>query len=89
MSTRDRIAAFIKMTFYVPDDLDVADGASLLDAGIIDSTGTLEVITFLEAEFGLRVEDHEITSENLDSVDRIAAFVARKTAPRAAAPAVT
>lgn len=85
MSTRDRIAAFIKTTFYVPDGFEVADDASLLDAGIIDSTGTLEVISFLEAEFGMRVEDHEITSENLDSVDRIAGFVARKTASRQSA----
>lgn len=80
MNTKDRIAAFIKTTFYVPDGFEVADDASLLDAGIIDSTGTLELIAFLEGELGVPVEDHEITAENLDSVDRIASFVARKTA---------
>lgn len=87
MSTRDRIAMFIKTSFYVPAGLDISDDTSLLDAGIIDSTGTLEVITFLETELGVRVEDHEISSENFDSVNRIAAFVARKTAARAPAAA--
>jgi acyl carrier protein len=76
---RDRIRAFVDQSFYVagaaPGDAD-----SLLEAGIIDSTGVLEIIEFLQKEFGIRVEDEEIVAENLDSVERIAAFVDRKRA---------
>jgi len=54
------------------------DGASILDRGIIDSTGVLEVIGFIEDTFGSTVEDSEMLPENLDSIDRIANFVARE-----------
>ena len=51
---------------------------SLLDRGIVDSTGMLEIIMFIEDELGVQVEDEEMIPENLDSVNRIAAFVGRK-----------
>ncbi|MGB5688421.1 MAG: acyl carrier protein [Woeseiaceae bacterium] len=51
---------------------------SLLDRGIVDSTGMLEIIMFIEDELGVQVADEEMIPENLDSVNRIAAFVARK-----------
>ena len=51
---------------------------SLLDRGIVDSTGMLEIIMFIEDELGVTVEDEEMIPENLDSVNRIAAFVGRK-----------
>jgi len=54
------------------------DGASILDRGIIDSTGVLEVIGFIEDTFGSTVEDSEMHPENLESIDRIANFVTRK-----------
>ena len=64
----------------------VADGESLLAAGLIDSTGILELVTYLEAEFGIVVLDEEIVPENLDSVDQITAYVIRKQPlPRAIA----
>ena len=59
-----------------PDDL--ADDDSFMDKGIIDSTGILEVIEFLEDEFGITVEDEEMIPENLDSVNRILGFVQTK-----------
>jgi acyl carrier protein len=52
--------------------------ASLLEAGIIDSTGVLEVVGFIEEKYGVRVEDDELLPENLDSIENIVAFVARK-----------
>ena len=52
---------------------------SLLRQGIVDSTGILEVIIFLESQFGIQVLDEEMLPENLDSISRIAAYVARKT----------
>ena len=54
------------------------DGASILDRGIIDSTGVLGVIGFIEDTFGSTVEDSEMLPENLESIDRIANFVTRK-----------
>jgi acyl carrier protein len=79
MEIRDRIRAFVTTNFYVADPSSLADDASLLDRGIIDSTGVLEIITFLEDSFGLTVEDSEMVPENLDSVEKIAAFVNRKS----------
>jgi acyl carrier protein len=54
------------------------DGDSFLDLHIIDSTGFLELITYIEETFGFRVEDEEMIPENLDSLDSIEAFVSKK-----------
>ena len=78
MAVPARIRRFLRDTFYVPEDEPIPDGASLVATGVVDSTGMLEVIAFLEAEFGIRIADDEATPENLDSVARIAAFVGRK-----------
>ena len=82
---RPRIREFIVSHFYVPAPEELADDASLLDAGVVDSTGVLEVISFIEAEYGLKVEDAEMVPENLDSIAHISAFVARKTSSVTAA----
>jgi acyl carrier protein len=57
-----------------------ADGDSFMEHGILDSTGFLELITYLEEQFGLTVKDEEMIPENLDSLDRLAAFIGRKQA---------
>lgn len=80
MQPKERIRQFILKNFYVADAASLLDDTSLLDQGIIDSTGVLEVIAFIEDEFGVKVEDEEMLPENLDSIDRIDAFVARKKA---------
>ena len=46
--------------------------------GIIDSTGVLELVSFLEEQFGVTVEDEEMIPDNLDSLDNLAAYIARK-----------
>jgi acyl carrier protein len=81
MSVRDKVQRFVLENFYVVDSSRITDEISLLDNGIIDSTGVLEVISFLEGEFGIMVEDEEIVPENLDSIARIAGFVHGKTTP--------
>jgi acyl carrier protein len=48
---------------------------SLLDSGLIDSTGIFELVSFLEGEFGIQVADEEIVPENFETVRRIATFV--------------
>ena len=62
----------------------MSDTESLLDAGLIDSTGILELVGYLEAAFGIRVADADIVPENLDSIGRIAEYVASKLAIKAA-----
>lgn len=81
MNTKETIRTFVKRNFYVPEDLDLSDDASLLDHGIVDSTGVLEIVSFLEKSFQIAVDDLEIVPENLDSVNAIANFVAQKQRP--------
>lgn len=78
MTISNTVRSFVCTNFYVPDADALRDHESLLEAGIVDSTGVVEIIGFLEAEFGIRIEDGEIVSENLDSIGRITAFVTRK-----------
>jgi acyl carrier protein len=80
MDTADKVRQFIKDNFYAASASDLTDDASLLDLGIVDSTGILEVVAFLEDEFGISVDDAEMLPENLDSIQNIVAFVGRKTA---------
>lgn len=58
----------------------VTDDASLLESGTVDSTGIVELATYLEVRFGIELDDDDMTASNLDSVGRIARFVARKRA---------
>ena len=78
MEMLEQVRAFITSNFYVADPTALKNEASLLDQGIIDSTGVLEVIFFVEETFGITVEDNEMLPDNLDSIERIAAFVKRK-----------
>jgi len=78
MDITDKIRQFVTTNFYVAQTAALEDSASLLDNGIIDSTGVLEVIGFLEDTFSIQVADEEMIPDNLDSIARIAAFVKRK-----------
>jgi len=82
---KTRVRQFVTATFYVPAPSQLTDAQSLLDSGIVDSTGVLEIIGFLQAEFGVNVEDDEILPENLDSVERLAVYIERKRNETAAA----
>ena len=74
-----RIRGFITENFlFRGDGPGLADEDSLLEAGMIDSTGILELVTFLERGFGIAVADAEIVPENLDSIAAIVSYVAGK-----------
>ena len=75
---RAKIRAFIESNFYVPEGQPLADDASLLDNGVIDSTGVLELIGFLQDDLGVTVADDEMVPANLDSIAKLDAFVTRK-----------
>jgi acyl carrier protein len=55
-----------------------ADSASLIETGVIDSTGVVELVSFIEERFGIRVLDDEVTPENLDSVSKLAKYIHSK-----------
>lgn len=58
--------------FSYPDDV------SFLEEGIIDSVGVMELVSFVEENFGVKVDDLDITPDNFDSVIKLAAFIRRK-----------
>jgi acyl carrier protein len=73
------IRAFVVETFLLgQDNGQLANSASLLGERILDSTGILEVVTFLEEKYGVKVEDEEMTADNLDSIDKLVGFVQKK-----------
>lgn len=80
MSTIDTVRGFIADNFFVPESTTLADDTSLLELGIVDSTGVLEITAFLEREYGIEIADHEIVPANMDSIAAIAAFVETKAA---------
>lgn len=85
-SVEARIRRFIEDNFLFADNLDqFAAEASLIEAGVIDSTGVLELVSFLETDFSIPVADADIVPENLDSIAAITTFVDRKLGRRAAA----
>ena len=84
MSAGQKIRDFILENYLFTDDQsELGDDDSFLEKGILDSTGILEVIYFIEEEHGISVEDHEMVPENLDSVNRIVAFIGTKASSAA------
>ena len=80
MTDSDRIRQFILDYFYVTDPRTLTDDMSLIDSGLVDSTGMMGVIMFIESEFGIQVADRDTTPDNLESIARIASFIERKRA---------
>lgn len=77
--TRTAIRAFIVENFLFGDDSQpLANDLSLIDNDLIDSTGILELVGFLEERFAISIADADIVPANLDTIDRIAGFIARK-----------
>lgn len=76
-ATHKRIHDFVVANFLF-DTGDVDDEASLLGQGIIDSTGVLEMVVFVEDAFGIAVADEEVVPENFDSIAALAAYVEDK-----------
>jgi acyl carrier protein len=79
MEIQKRVREFIETNFYVADPAMIDDQGSLVEQGIVDSTGVLELIAFIEREFGLHVPDRELLPENLGSIAAIASYVERKS----------
>lgn len=78
-NVKSQVRAYIADNFVMGSNgAKFGDADSFLDLHIIDSTGFLELITFLEETFGIQVEDDEMVPENLDGLDNIEAYLERK-----------
>jgi acyl carrier protein len=77
---REILRTFIIDNFLFGDGNGLENESSFLDEGIIDSTGILELVAYLEENFNITVEDEELIPEHLDSINNIAAFLKKKTA---------
>ena len=75
---KEDIKAFVIENFLFGSDDGLEDTTSFMDEGIIDSTGILELIGFLEEEYSISVEDEELIPENLDSLNNVVAYLRRK-----------
>jgi len=76
---RQEIRQFILEAFLFGDESDpFTDSDSFMQKGIIDSTGVLELTSFLEEKYGITVDDEEMVPENLDSIDNLLKFLERK-----------
>ncbi len=79
METREKLRHFIIENFlFGNEDANLDDGESFLESGVVDSTGILEVVGFLEDEFGFEVTDEELVPDNFDSIDKLVTYVEKK-----------
>ena len=79
MDIPSTIRQFIREKFvFSSEDTSFDDQASFMETGLVDSTGVLEIIQFIEETFGITVSDDELIPENLDSLQNLASFVSRK-----------
>lgn len=78
MEVKSAVRQYIIENFLFGDEAPLeSDSMSLLDGGIIDSVGVMELVAFLEQDFDLTVADDDLVPENLDSVDNLTAFISK------------
>ena len=80
------VRRFVVVTFLLGQADRLRDDASFIGEGLIDSTGILELVSFIEEHFEIEVADYELIPENLDSVHKVSAFVSRKMLGREGSP---
>jgi len=78
MNLKEQIRNFIQENFILENPEDLVDDESMLEKGIIDSTGVLELVAFIESTYEIKVEDEELIPENLDSIENIVSYLQRK-----------
>jgi acyl carrier protein len=78
MQITNQLREFIQTNYFVPSDTKLEDIPSFLTSGILDSTGVLELVTFVESSFGVSVTDDELVPANFDSLVAVSSFVERK-----------
>ena len=80
MTIEAQIRKYVAENFLFSDGgYQLPDDVSFLEEGIVDSTGVLELVMFVEDTFSVAVKDEEIVPDNFDSVARLAAYIRRKS----------
>jgi acyl carrier protein len=78
-TVESKLRAYVLENYLFTDDASALDDSdSFMAKGILDSTGIMDMILFIEESFGVHVEDEDMVPENLDSVEKMAAFIRRK-----------
>jgi acyl carrier protein len=77
---KQAVRTYVEQNFLVGSETRIGDGDSLLQLQIVDSTGFLELVNFIESSFGVKVGDDEMVPENLETIASIDEFVRRKLA---------
>jgi acyl carrier protein len=72
------VRSFVVANYLLGRESGFSNDASFMDEGIIDSTGILELVSHLEASYGITIPEDELIPDNLDSVNRIAAYLSKK-----------
>jgi acyl carrier protein len=75
---KDKLKTYINDYFVKESGIELKDDTSFLDEGVIDSTGVMELVAFLETTFEFRIEDEEIVPDNFDSINKLLKFVLLK-----------
>ncbi len=73
------VREFVVENFLYGDDDELSDDTSFLENGIIDSTGVLELVEFIEDTFDLDIDNADLVPENLDSLEKVTAYIVSKT----------
>ena len=73
--TAELIHGFIKQRFPLASSKELTQDLSLLDSGIVDSLGVLDLVGFIEEQFGIEAQDEDLVPENFDSIDALTRFV--------------
>jgi acyl carrier protein len=79
MNPLEVVKAYIVENFLFGDDSRIGPETDFLENGILDSTGVLELVGFLEEKFGIRVEDDELVPDNMNSLEKIDRYISKKT----------
>jgi acyl carrier protein len=83
----EQLREFVTENFLFGQEVTIGDDDSFLDQGIIDSTGVLELVTFIEDKYQITVDDSELVPDNLDSIQKLLRFIQSKREPCATAAA--
>lgn len=75
----DQVRSFIHQRFPQVRDRKLTDQASLLESGVVDSLGILDIVIHLEETYGFIVQDHELQPQNFDSIDALTEFTRAKS----------
>ncbi len=78
MNIKEKLTQFFEENFMIELGNGFGEDDSFLESGIIDSTGVLELVTFLEDDLGIKVKDDEIVPDNLDSLNNLEAYIKSK-----------